>query len=121
MIKYKCISDRQKGGSHCMSLLEKGKREILVELEQEYKGLSADYLQSDLLDDSLNEVEFVKQTLEKMIECEARPVLTLKQLFEKYHVLQNTYDTAKYVFHLSSDNLDEDIVEKAIDYLASEF
>ncbi|HAR0335905.1 TPA: hypothetical protein IYH17_002830, partial [Enterococcus faecium] len=101
-----------------MSFLEKYKAEVLDELEKEYKEVSVDYIQSDLLDDSLSEVEFVKQTLEKIILSEERPLLTLKQLFEKYHVLQNTYDTAKYVFHLSTENLDENIVEKAIDYLA---
>ncbi|EOF89086.1 TPA: hypothetical protein IWN98_001249 [Enterococcus faecium] len=104
-----------------MSFLEKYKAEVLDELEKEYKEVSVDYIQSDLLDDSLSEVEFVKQTLEKIILSEERPLLTLKQLFEKYHVLQNTYDTAKYVFHLSTENLDENIVEKAIDYLAIEF
>ncbi|EMF0336530.1 hypothetical protein KCT23_002340 [Enterococcus faecium] len=104
-----------------MSLLEKYKAEVLDELEKEYKEVSVDYIQSDLLDDSLSEVEFVKQTLEKIILSEERPLLTLKQLFEKYHVLQNTYDTAKYIFHLSTENLDENIVEKAIDYLAIEF
>lgn len=104
-----------------MSFLEKYKAEVLDELEKEYKKVSVDYIQSDLLDDSLSEVEFVKQTLEKIILSEERPLLTLKQLFEKYHVLQNTYDTAKYVFHLSTENLDENIVEKAIDYLAIEF
>lgn len=104
-----------------MSFLEKYKAEVLDELEKEYKEVSVDYIQSDLLDDSLSEVEFVKQTLEKIILSEERPILTLKQLFEKYHVLQNTYDTAKYVFHLSTENLDENIVEKAIDYLAIEF
>jgi hypothetical protein len=104
-----------------LSFLEKYKAEVLDELEKEYKEVSVDYIQSDLLDDSLSEVEFVKQTLEKIILSEERPLLTLKQLFEKYHVLQNTYDTAKYVFHLSTENLDENIVEKAIDYLAIEF
>ena len=75
-----------------MSFLEKYKAEVLDELEKEYKEVSVDYIQSDLLDDSLSEVEFVKQTLEKIILSEERPLLTLKQLFEKYHVLQNTYD-----------------------------
>ena len=47
-----------------LSFLEKYKAEVLDELEKEYKEVSVDYIQSDLLDDSLSEVEFVNQTLD---------------------------------------------------------
>lgn len=102
-----------------MLVLDKVKNELIEGLREEYKTVSREMYQEDLLDTASEELEYIYNTLLRLIEQEELSLLVVKQLSEKYVLLDNLYDTAKYVFNmnLTINDIDDTIVKKSINYL----
>ena len=100
-------------------VLDKVKNELIEGLREEYKTVSREMYQEDLLDTASEELEYIYNTLLRLIEQEKLSLLVVKQLSEKYVLLDNLYDTAKYVFNmnLTINDIDDTIVKKSINYL----
>lgn len=96
-----------------MDTLSKYKKNILEELELEYINCCNNNIQENLLDNSLDEVSFIRDTLVDLIENEVISIVKMKYIFEKYVVLENVYDISKFIYDLSVDNLRSIYVEKA--------